>query len=192
KAFEWEMRPAQDVALQTFGEQLRECVPTPYTTERNPYLNAWLQALSEPFQAGVILLVDYGFPAREYYHPQRDTGTLMCHYQHRAHTDPLILVGLQDITAHVDFTAVATAAEAANLEVAAYANQANFLLGCGLTEILLQHVDKQEAREYIKLTQQTKILILPSEMGELFKVIALTRDWHEPLLGFVNDDRGRL
>jgi SAM-dependent MidA family methyltransferase len=192
KAFVWEMRPAQDAALQTFGEQLRECVPTPYTTERNPYLSAWLQALSESFQAGVILLVDYGFPAREYYHSQRDTGTLMCHYQHRAHTDPLILLGLQDITAHVDFTAVATAAEAANLEVAAYTNQANFLLGCGLTEILLQHADKQEAREYIKLTQQTKILILPSEMGELFKVIALTRDWHEPLLGFVNDDRGRL
>lgn len=189
--FVWQTRLTPDKTLQILGEKLHEHVPTPYTSERNPYLTAWLQGLSQCFASGVILLVDYGFPAREYYHPQRDMGTLMCHYQHRAHTDPLQLIGLQDITAHVDFTAVAIAAEAADLEVTAYSNQANFLLGCGLSEILLQHAE-QDAKTYITLTQQAKILILPSEMGELFKVIALSRNWHEPLIGFVNDDRARL
>ncbi|MCK5663447.1 MAG: SAM-dependent methyltransferase, partial [Thiotrichaceae bacterium] len=128
---------------------------------------------------------------REYYHPQRDQGTLMCHYRHHAHSEPLILVGLQDITAHVNFTDVAYAAQAAGLHVAGYTTQAQFLLACGLPDFL-STLDFNDTKNYLQQTQHAKTLVLPNEMGDLFKVIALTRNVDNPLLGFVRDERGRL
>jgi len=138
------------------------------------------------------LLIDYGFPRTEFYHPQRLDGTLMCHYRHRAHADPLILVGLQDITAHVDFTAIAAAGTAAGLRLLGYTSQAAFLIGCGLDQLAAQS-DPENTRAHLELTQQIKKLTLPHEMGELYKVIAFGRGVEEPLLGFaVRDRRGRL
>jgi SAM-dependent MidA family methyltransferase len=162
-----------------------------YTSELNLHLHSWLQALAEVLERGVVLLIDYGFPGREYYHPQRHEGTLMCHYRHRAHAEPLILPGLQDITAHVDFTAVAEAALAVGLEVRGFANQANFLLGNNLLEL----AGEAEAgpRRQLAIAAQVKRLMLPGEMGELFQVMALGRGLELPLQGFLlRDERGRL
>ena len=189
--FIWQILPTTNLALRSAVEPLREQLPLGYISEINLMLPAWLQAVADSLLAGLILLIDYGFPQREYYHPQRNQGTLMCHYQHYAHDDPLILVGLQDITAHVNFTAVAQAATTAGLTVAGYTNQANFLLASGLTE-LLSGLDPNNTPDYLHQTQAAKTLILPSEMGELFKVMALTRDWEQPLPGFVRDDRIKL
>jgi SAM-dependent MidA family methyltransferase len=189
--FIWQVLPTTNQTLQNAVESLRQPLPLGYISEINLVLPAWLQAVADSLLAGLILLIDYGFPQREYYHPQRHQGTLMCHYQHYAHDDPLILVGLQDITAHVDFTAVAQAATTAGLTVAGYTNQANFLLASGLTE-LLSHLDPLNTPDYLQQTQAAKTLILPSEMGELVKVMALTRHWEQPLQGWVRDDRIKL
>jgi SAM-dependent MidA family methyltransferase len=149
------------------------------------------------------LLIDYGFPRAEFYHPQRATGTLMCHYRHRAHPDPLVLVGLQDVTAHVDFSAIAAAAVLpspsgkgnegegrAGLVLLGYTSQAMFLLGCGLDSIASAS-DPNDTRAHLALTTEIKKLTLPTEMGELFKVIALGRGVAAPLAGFRLQDRRR-
>ncbi len=189
--YTWQVLPTQNESLRGIVETLRPSIPVGYVSEMNLALPAWIQSVSDSLSAGMILLIDYGFPRHEYYHPQRNQGTLMCHYQHHAHDNPLILVGLQDMTAHVDFTAVAEAALSAGLSVSGYTNQANFLLACGLPE-LLSALNPDETKTYLQQTQQAKTLILPSEMGELFKVMALTKHLDMPLLGFVQDDRVRL
>ncbi len=168
--------------LQAQVDQLGIDFSDDYESEINLALSSWVASLSQVLQRGLMLFIDYGYPRHEYYHPDRNMGTLMCHYQHRAHTDPLILTGLQDITAHVDFTAVAEAAVLANLTVAGYTTQANFLLGCGLTEMAATMT--ADVLQQLEVSQQIKRLILPSEMGELFKVIGLTRNLEIPLLGF--------
>ncbi len=123
---------------------------------------------------GAAILLDYGFPAREYYLAQRDTGTLMCHYRHHAHADPFYLPGLQDITAHVDFTAMALAAQDAGAEVLAYMSQAAFLLGCGIGDLLLR-TDPADAQAYLPQANALQKLLSPAEMGELFKVLVVGR-----------------
>ncbi len=163
-----------------------------YESEINLRARPWLQALGERIAAGVLLLIDYGYPRREYYQPQRSRGTLMCHYRHRAHPDPFLWVGLQDITAHVDFTAVAEAGEAAGLALAGYTTQAHFLIGCGLDRVLAES-NPEDLASHLALMQGAKRLTLPSEMGERFKVLALARAWKPPLMGFaVRDLRDRL
>ena len=134
----------------------------------------------------MLLLIDYGFAQHEYYHPQRMQGTLMCHYRHRAHDDPLILVGLQDITAHIDFTAMADSALAADMQVAGYTTQAHFLLGSGLTELAEQN--EGDEVQQLELVNQVKRLTLPQEMGELFKVMALTKNFRINMPGFMLRD----
>ena len=157
-----------------------------YTSEVNLRLKPWMKELQAVLQQGVMLLVDYGYTGPAYYHPERHMGTLICHYQHRAHADPLILAGLQDITASVDFSAVARAGADAGLRPAGYTTQANFLLGCGLDQMLGQ-LDPQHA-EYIDILQGVKQITLPSEMGERFQAIALTRDLDISLMGFAFRD----
>ena len=152
-----------------------------YESEINLQLPAFMQSLADSLERGLILLIDYGFPRQEYYHPERSLGTLMCHYQHQAHEDPLILLGIQDITAHVDFSAVAEAAHKAGLELAGFLNQASFLINCGLSE-LAQALSPNELLA-------VKQLVLPSEMGELFKVIGFTRQLEIPLQGFCEHDQ---
>lgn len=163
-----------------------------YVIEINLAAERWLATLGDRLARGVILIADYGSPRREYYHPQRQAGTLRCHYRHRMHGDPLILTGLQDITADVEFTALAEAAVAAGLEVAGYTSQAHFLLGGGLMD-WEERLRQAEPLERMKMAQQIRRLTLPGEMGERFKVMALSRGLSVPLQGFsFKDERGRL
>lgn len=166
--------------------------PQEFVSEINLAAEAWVKTIADCLNAGLILIIDYGFPRHEYYHPQRNTGTLMCHYRHRNHMDPFVYPGLQDITAHVDFTAIAEAAADSGLNVAGYNTQGFFLLAAGLNEMMAE-VDPNNTVEYLRLSQQVKTLTLPGEMGELFKVLALTRNVEAPLLGFALQDlRNRL
>ena len=189
--FCWQENPA-DEAIRRRIESL--ALPPGYTSEINLQAEAWVRSAADILKQGVMLLVDYGFPRAEFYHPQRSDGTLMCHYRHRAHDDPLTLVGLQDITAHVDFTAIAEAGTGTGtgLSLLGYTSQAAFLIGCGL-EQLMSASDPEDIRAHLGLTQQVKKLTSPHEMGELYKVIALGRGIQEPFPGFAaHDRRGRL
>jgi SAM-dependent MidA family methyltransferase len=165
-------------------------LPEGYVSEIGFAAEGWVRSLADILERGVLLLVDYGFPHTEFYHPQRTTGTIMCHYRHRAHSDPLILVGLQDITAHVDFSAVAKAGVESGLNLLGYSSQALFLLGCGLDDIAAR-INPADTRAHLHFTNQVKKLTLPHEMGELFKVIALGRGIDRPLTGFRLQDRRR-
>jgi len=161
-----------------------------YESELCPMMEPWIASLSHGLQRGALLLIDYGCSRRDYYHPQRTRGTLRCHFRHRAHDDALLYPGLQDISAWVDFTRVAEGASAANLEVAGYCTQTAFLLANGVEQDLA-HVT--EPLEHAKLAAQARVLLLPGEMGENFKVMALTRDFEAPLRGFsLQDLRGSL
>ncbi len=145
-----------------------------YTSEIGPAAEALVEDLCTRLLRGAALFIDYGFPAAEYYHPQRDQGTLMCHYRHRAHGDPFLWPGLTDITAHVDFTAIAQAGGRAGLEVAGYTAQAPFLLGCGILDALAA-VGAPDSVAYVRAAAPVQKLLSPAEMGELFKVIAFAR-----------------
>lgn len=161
-----------------------------YESELNLAACAWIRTLAAQLERGAILVIDYGFPAREFYHPQRATGTLMCHYRHRAHGDPFFLPGLQDITTHLDFSALARAAEVMGLEVLGYANQAQFLVNCGIAD-LLGEADASDVRRYAPLAAEAQMLLSPAEMGELFKVLALGRGIDAPLSGFTDGNRAQ-
>jgi SAM-dependent MidA family methyltransferase len=163
-------------------------LPDDYETEINLAARALVRSFAATINRGAMLFIDYGFPAAEYYHPQRSRGTLMCHYRHHAHDDPLTLVGLQDITAHVDFTAVADAAIDARMRMLGYTTQAQFLINCGITDLLAE-TPAHDARAYAPLAAQAQKLLSPAEMGELFKVIGFGRGVEGPLLGFVRGDR---
>ncbi len=158
-----------------------------YVSEVNLQSQAWLQSVATTLREGVILLVDYGFPAHEYYHPDRNHGTLMCHYRHHSHADPLLLPGLQDITAHVDFSALASCAQSAGLTLLGYTSQAQFLLSSGLDNMVGQS-DPNDIRRHMELVQQVKKLVMPNEMGELFKVIAFAKNFADELMGFSQFD----
>jgi SAM-dependent MidA family methyltransferase len=183
--FAWDWRRAPDGLV---AEVARLSLPPGYVTEVGVIGAAFLHSLGAVLTRGVAIFIDYGFPAREYYHPQRAEGTLMCHYRHRAHADPFFLPGLQDITAHVDFTAVARAAADAGMEVLGYTSQAQFLIGCGLTELMLR-VPPEDAARYLPQAAAAQKLVSPAEMGELFKAIALGKDYRGPLTAFASGDR---
>ncbi len=168
---------------EKFGESFAEG----YTTEVNLLAEDWLAGLSGSLQQGLVLLIDYGFPRHEYYHPQRGSGTLMCHYRHHAHGDPFYYPGLQDITAHVDFTAMAEAAYRSGFSIEGYTNQGNFLIGSGLTE-LFQQQPVEELQPQMVMANQIKKLTLPHEMGELFKVLGLSKQLDVSLPGFMLRD----
>jgi SAM-dependent MidA family methyltransferase len=159
-----------------------------YTTEIALAARAFIRTLSSCLGRGAALFIDYGYPAREYYHPQRSAGTLMCHYRQHAHSDPLALVGLQDITAHVDFSAIAEAAVETGLSLLGYTSQAQFLINCGITGVLAA-TPADDAAAYLPLASQVQRLTSPAEMGELFKVIALGRAIDFAMLGFNVGDR---
>ncbi|RLJ15824.1 SAM-dependent methyltransferase [bacterium endosymbiont of Escarpia laminata] len=163
-----------------------------YVSEVNLRLHGWIKALGAMMERGAVLLVDYGYPRSEFFHPQRTSGTLMCHYRHRVHPDPFRWVGLQDITAHVDFTAVAESGVAAGFELLGYTTQAHFLMASGL-ESLLAGSDPNDLVSHMELMQGVKRLTLPSEMGERFKVLGLGMDAGQRLSGFrLRDLRDRL
>lgn len=159
-----------------------------YESEVNPEAEALTATLGRMLRRGLLLWIDYGFPAREYYHPQRDKGTLMCHYRQYAHDDPLVLPGLQDITAHVDFTAIAEAGREAGLGLAGFTSQAQFLIGCGIVDLVAACGEPGTA-DYVRATSGLQKLLSPAEMGELFKAIAFTRGVAVPLRGFASGNR---
>ena len=192
-AFVWLDRPAEGRVLdraQTLAAELLP--PSGFISEINLAAADWTAAWAGILGKGALLLIDYGFPRHEYYHPQRDTGTLMCHYCHHAHGDPFFFPGLQDITAHVDFTAIVEAAcEAgleAGMELLGYTTQAAFLLNCGLTDVLAR-IPAEDHKRYLPQAQAANKLISPAEMGELFKVLALGKGIDATLIGFAQGDR---
>jgi SAM-dependent MidA family methyltransferase len=181
----WAERPAAGEVLA--AARALQVSPT-YESELGLVARAWMKLVAPRLARGALLVVDYGFPEREYYHPQRSTGTLMCHYRHRAHGDPFFQPGLQDVTAHLDFTALARAAREAGLEVLGYANQAQFLVNCGIVEVL-EREDPEDAARYAPRAAEANLLLSPAEMGEIFKVLAVGRGVPRPLLGFANGER---
>ncbi|OGT73606.1 MAG: hypothetical protein A3I78_06420 [Gammaproteobacteria bacterium RIFCSPLOWO2_02_FULL_56_15] len=172
--------------------QLDGAWPNGYTTEINLGLDAWVSTFAGILEQGVILLVDYGYPRHEYYHWQRDQGTLLCHYRHRVHHDPFLYPGLQDITTSVDFTAVAEAAIDAGLSLIGYTNQAYFLLSCDMEQIMNRLADMDQ-KHRMQLLAQIRMLTMPGEMGERFKLMVLGRKCPHQLRGFTrSDQRGHL
>ena len=189
--FVWREGGFSNDSVEKKVRERAKSLPEVYLSEINLAADAWISAIGEQLRNAVVLIIDYGFPRDEYYHPQRNQGSLMCHYRHHSHEDPFLYPGLQDITAHVDFSAVAEAADAAGLHIIGYTNQAFFLLG-NKVDSYLGGMDSSSP-EYLKLAQQLKTLTMPGEMGELFKVIALGRNFNRNLQGFaLKDDRYRL
>lgn len=156
-----------------------------YSSEVCLMQQPWLQSVSESLAQGVILLIDYGYLAAEYYHPQRIQGTLACHFRHHTHANPLLYPGIQDLTAHVNFSTLMSTAEQAKLKIVGYSNQAHFLINCGLGQLqqAFQAVN-QDPVALMDINKGIKLLTFPTEMGELFKVLALSRKIDEELLGF--------
>ncbi len=172
----WRERLCEDATLVASARRIEaQCfggsAPQGYLIELCPQAGALVASVGNAMAVGAMLWIDYGFRAAEYYHPARHMGTLMCHYRHYAHPDPFLHPGLQDITAHVDFTAVAQCAADAGLSLAGYSTQAQFLLACGLAEMLPRDAP---ADAQMRLSQQVQRLTSPAEMGELFKVIGFT------------------
>jgi len=165
----WADRPATGELLAA-AEHIH--VPAPYVSEIGLAASAWMRAVAEGLEQGAIFVIDYGFPRHEYYHPQRSSGTLMCHHRHQAHADPFARPGEEDITAHVDFSALAEAAQQAGAEVLGYATQAQFLVNCGITEVLAE-ANVENALHYAPIAAEAQKLLSPAEMGELFKVLAV-------------------
>jgi len=190
-AFVWHLKEPMTPGLQDHASLLQQTfdLPTGYVSEINLALPGFMRSLAACLKQGVILLIDYGYERREYYRPDRVTGTLMCFYQHHRHDDPFIYPGLQDITAHVDFTAVAETATDAGLSLAGYTTQAGFLLACGMLQLASSEI-LSPAEQYVQ-SQAIKTLTLPSQMGELIKAIGFVKNYSKPLLGFELQDRRR-
>lgn len=184
-----EARVAADAAFTRMCLEL--CAPWPqphpqsYLSEVCPRLGPWIAALAASLERGALLVIDYGLPRAQYYHPQRTHGTLRCHFRQRVHDDPYVHVGVQDISAWVDFTRVAQAAADADLSVAGFATQAAFLLATGIGESVAR---APPGLAQTRLAGEARRLIMPGEMGEAFKVMALTRAWDAPLQGFTVQD----
>ena len=163
-----------------------------YRTEHCPALADWVESLANCLQQGMLLLIDYGYGRAEYYHPQRNMGTLLCHYRHQAHDNVLWYPGLQDITAFVDFTSVAEAAVDAGLTFAGYTSQGRFLVSAGIDQVMAD-ADPNDLPAFLKMTSDAKRLMLPGEMGDRFKVIGFSRKLDKRITGFVSQDlRSRL
>lgn len=188
--FTWNARPATGALLAAAEEIAAQCaLPPGFESEIGLAARAWAAEWGHRLQRGALLLIDYGFPRREFFHPQRAGGTLMCHYRHHAHPDPFYLPGLQDVTVHVDFTSIIAAAHPAGLDLLGYASQGQFLLNCGILDRLAAL--PADTPEYIRAAGAVNKLLMPHEMGELFKVIALGRGIDERLCGFLSGDQSR-
>jgi len=199
EGFEWHKGlcpPAMQERIQAIISGLEHEPAVGYRSELNATLPAWLETVTGSLDRGVALFIDYGYTRSDYYRLQRNDGTLICHYRHRAHSDPFMWPGLTDISASVDFTALAEAADTCELEVSGYTTQAMFLLGCGVEQMLFEFESLSE-KERLKMNNQVRRLTLPAEMGERFQVMALSRGLDDSLgdnlLGFsLSDLRYRL
>jgi len=183
----WEERPLVDEALRAAAVE-RFPATGDYASEINPAAETLVEDIGRRMVGGALLVFDYGFPRDEFYHAQRSEGTLMGHYRHRSHDNPFLWPGLSDLTAHVDFTAIALAGERAGLQVAGYAPQAAFLLGCGILDRLRDRGDPTSVA-YLRDAAAVHKLTSPAEMGELFKVLALAKSETMQWPGFALADR---
>lgn len=175
-ALAWAERPLDDARMLALA-RARFPVDGDYASELNPTAEALVATLARRLIGGALVIVDYGFPRSEYYHPQRNDGTLVGHYRHRVHADPFLWPGLSDLTTHIDFTALAEAAEGAGLVVAGFATQASFLLGCGILDRLAATA-APESLTYLREAAAVQKLTSPAEMGELFKVLLVAPESH--------------
>ena len=183
-------QPRLNAALQQLQQRLDQPLPIGYVSEICTDLPGWVDTVTRPLKRGAVLLIDYGYPRSEYYLPERAQGTLVCHYRHRAHFDPFVWPGLTDLSTFVDFSACAEAGLAAGLDLAGFTSQADFLLAMGAHEAIAQATDDVQR---LRLAGELKRLIMPGEMGEKFKVLALTRGLNFDLSGLVaSDQRQRL
>jgi SAM-dependent MidA family methyltransferase len=174
-----------------------ESWPENFTSEINRWLMPWFDSFTQATESAALLLIDYGYPRDSYYHPMRADGTLRCHYRHHAHDDPYLHPGLQDISAHVDFSAVAEAGTQSALTLEGYTTQQQFLHNCGLFELVEAAMAEADQIQRLKLSQQVKQLTLPGQMGETFSAIGFSKNlqdsMHDPMCGFaVNDQSHRL
>jgi SAM-dependent MidA family methyltransferase len=187
--FAWQERPAEGEVLEAARAIAPELPPCGcYRSEIGLAARGWMRAVGRALERGALFVLDYGFPEREYYHPQRWMGTLVCHSRHRMHDDPFRAPGLEDISAHLDFSALARAGAEAGLELLGFASQAQFLLNCGITALLADE-DPADRRRYAPQAAAVQKLVSPAEMGELFKVLAMGRGVEHRLLGFARGDR---
>jgi SAM-dependent MidA family methyltransferase len=187
--FGWAERPLRPGSLRSAAEAIG--AGPDYVSEISLAATALVRSLSTALRNGALLLIDYGFGRREYYHPQRAQGTLMCHYRHRAHDDPFFLPGLQDLTAHIDFSAIAEAGIDVGMKLLGYTTQGQFLVNSGITQLLERQAEQAPVSRFA-LTGGVQKLLSPAEMGELFKVIVLGRGIDGPLIGFTSGDKSRL
>ena len=194
RAFEWSDRILKNEELVEVARKLSSQINSEgnnfgdYISEISLSTRGFMRSLAGILQQGAIVMIDYGFGCNEYYHPQRNRGTLMCHYRHHAHDNPFYFPGLQDITSHVDFSAIADTATKSGLELLGYTSQAQFLINCGITEIISQTPAKNTS-DYLPMVNQLQKLVSPAEMGELFKVIAFGKDIQQSLVGFASGDK---
>ncbi|WP_265945299.1 class I SAM-dependent methyltransferase [Dechloromonas sp. A34] len=189
-SFTWIEQPAGGALLAAAEEIGEQCsLPPGFESEISLANRAWAAEWGHHLGRGALLLIDYGFPRREFYHQQRGRGTLMCHYRHHAHPDPFYLPGLQDVTVHVDFTGIIAAAHGAGLELLGYTSQGQFLLNCGILDSLA--AIPNASPDYIRAAGAVNKLLMPHEMGELFKVIAIGRGIDDSLCGFAQGDQSR-
>ncbi|MBR6026585.1 MAG: SAM-dependent methyltransferase [Neisseriaceae bacterium] len=182
QGFDWAEEKATGLLLEQALHKLPNTNET-YRTEINLYAQAFVKTIAERLRRGGILWIDYGFDANEYYHPQRSMGTLIGHYQHRTIDNPFMFTGQMDLTAHVNFSDIADSSMQTGIDFIGYTNQANFLIACGITDLLAQ-IGDSSSHEYIKSAAACQKLLNPHEMGELFKCIAFSKNIDTDWLGF--------
>lgn len=186
RQFDWQEKPLDDANLVQCIEQLK--LPTDYTTEVCPAASGLMVSLAQVLKKGALFMIDYGFARDEYYHPQRRQGTLMCHYRHYSHDNPLLYLGLQDVTAHVDFTSIAEAGVDHGLVLEGFTTQAQFLINCGMMQ-LLEAFNQENSQDYLPVVAAVQKLLSPAEMGDLFKVIGFKKNLDIDFIGFSNGDK---
>ena len=186
----WHERPATGALLAAAGEIGAQCtLPPGYESEIGLAARAWVAEWGCRLRCGALLLIDYGFPRREFYHQQRGRGSLLCHSAPDPHPDSFFLPGLEDVTAHVVYTAIIAAADSSGLDLLGYTSQGRFLLNCGILDLLAR--EQPGTSEYIRASGAINKMLMPHEMGELFKVIAIGRSIARPLLGFTAGDQSQ-
>ena len=184
--FKWQQKdasPKLQTTVQAMLDTLDQPLPKPYIADINFYIQPWLHTLNDMLHKGVILISDYGYARKDFFHPQRGLGSLICHYRHQVHDDPFLYPGLQDITASVDFTTIAETATSMGMQVTGFTTQAHFLIACGLEQFMLEQQQKSTA-ERLQMVHQANRLTMPGEMGEKFKLIALSKAIDIPLQSF--------
>ncbi len=184
--FIWKDKAIKDLSI--YDHINLESLPDNYLAEDAIHIKSWINNISESISKGVVIIIDYGFNHSEYFHEQRSQGTLMCHFKHHAHDNPLIQVGIQDITSHVNFSYVAREASSKGLHINGFISQANFLINCGILE-LLEKVNIEDSLLYMKSVSEIQKLLSPSEMGDLFKVMTIEKNIDINLVGLKNNNK---